>query len=104
MFEPSSVNCTPMTPTLSLALADTGPALPATIAPAEGAVRNTAGADVSLLEMLLPVPVEPPLLVEPLLPSVIVRYGRKPALPCSALANERYRSLAFVASELSRTP
>src|SRR3989442_15936413 len=39
---PSSLNCTPTTPTLSEALAETV-TVPATVAPAAGAVRETGG-------------------------------------------------------------
>src|SRR2546425_12964433 len=43
---PSSLNCTPTTPTLSVALAETV-TVPATVAPAAGAVSATVGAVVS---------------------------------------------------------
>ena len=43
---PSSLNCTPTTPTLSLALAETV-IVPETVAPADGAVRETDGGVVS---------------------------------------------------------
>src|SRR5439155_13997548 len=43
---PSSLNCTPTTPTLSEALAETV-TVPATVAPAAGAVMETAGGVVS---------------------------------------------------------
>ena len=39
---PSSLNCTPTTPTLSVAVAETV-TVPATVAPAAGAVIETAG-------------------------------------------------------------
>ena len=42
-FTPSSLNCTPTTPTLSEASADTG-MVPATVAPLAGAVIETVGA------------------------------------------------------------
>ena len=45
-FAPSSLNCTPDTPTLSAALADTVNE-PDTVAPLAGAVRETVGAVVS---------------------------------------------------------
>src|SRR5207249_1444311 len=45
-FAPSSLNCTPITPTLSLALAVTG-TLPETVAPAAGEVIDTDGGVVS---------------------------------------------------------
>src|ERR1700704_4041968 len=40
---PSNLNCTPTTPTLSVALADTVTAVPHTIAPLAGAVIETVG-------------------------------------------------------------
>src|SRR5437870_2928816 len=43
---PSSLNCTPTTPTLSVALAETV-TVPATVAPAAGAVIDTVGGVVS---------------------------------------------------------
>src|SRR2546422_7272739 len=43
---PSSLNCTPTTPTLSVALAETV-IVPATVAPAAGAVSETVGGVVS---------------------------------------------------------
>src|SRR3989475_7025235 len=43
---PSSLNCTPATPTLSVALAETV-TVPATVAPAAGAVIDTVGGMVS---------------------------------------------------------
>src|SRR5881296_1492230 len=43
---PSSLNCTPTTPTLSVALAETV-TVPATVAPAAGAVIDTVGSVVS---------------------------------------------------------
>src|SRR5207245_3261116 len=43
---PSSLNCTPTTPTLSVALADTV-TVPAMVAPADGAVIETVGGVVS---------------------------------------------------------
>ena len=43
---PSSLSCTPSTPTLSAAFAETG-VLPETTCPATGAVRETEGAVVS---------------------------------------------------------
>ena len=46
-FAPSTLNCTPTTPTLSLALAATVIVLD-TVAPPAGAVTETAGATVSL--------------------------------------------------------
>src|SRR2546427_1509436 len=45
-FAPSSLNCTPTTPTLSVALAETV-IVPATVAPAAGAVSETVGGVVS---------------------------------------------------------
>ena len=45
-FAPSSLNCTPATPTLSLALAVTE-MLPVTVAPGAGAVTDTVGAVLS---------------------------------------------------------
>src|SRR2546427_6159894 len=45
-FAPSSLNCTPTTPTLSVALAETV-IVPATVAPAAGAVSETIGGVVS---------------------------------------------------------
>ena len=46
MFMPSTLNCTPTTPTLSDALAETV-MLPVTVAPAAGAVIATVGGVVS---------------------------------------------------------
>src|SRR5213083_3738714 len=43
---PSSLNCTPTTPTLSVALAETV-TVPATVTPAAGAVMDTVGGVVS---------------------------------------------------------
>src|SRR5206468_1123308 len=43
---PSSLNCTPATPTLSVALAETV-TVPVTVAPLDGAVRETVGGVVS---------------------------------------------------------
>jgi len=40
---PSILNCTPMTPTLSDALAETVREVPETVAPLDGAVRETVG-------------------------------------------------------------
>src|SRR5436190_1920837 len=48
-FAPSTLNCTPATPTLSEALAVTVTAVPATVAPPAGAVTVTVGAVVSPL-------------------------------------------------------
>ena len=45
-FAPSSLNCTPATPTLSLALAVTE-MLPVTVVPGAGAVTDTVGAVLS---------------------------------------------------------
>src|SRR5213594_2144150 len=45
-FAPSSLNCTPTTPTLSVALAETV-TVPATVEPAAGAVMDTVGGVVS---------------------------------------------------------
>src|SRR5207237_122816 len=45
-FAPSSLNCTPTTPTLSVALAETV-TMPETVAPAAGAVIDTVGGVVS---------------------------------------------------------
>src|SRR3989442_1703901 len=45
-FAPSSLNCTPTTPTLSVALTETV-IVPATVAPAAGAVSETVGGVVS---------------------------------------------------------
>jgi hypothetical protein len=47
-FAPSSLNCTPTTPTLSAALAETV-VVPATVAPAAGAVIETVGGVLSLV-------------------------------------------------------
>ena len=44
---PSILNCTPVTPTLSEALAEIVTELPETVAPFEGAVREMVGATVS---------------------------------------------------------
>jgi hypothetical protein len=44
---PSTLNCTPTTPTLSLAAAETATAGPDTVAPSTGAVNATAGAVLS---------------------------------------------------------
>src|SRR5262249_57145350 len=52
---PSSRNCTPVTPTLSEALAATV-TVPDTVAPFDGAVRLTAGGVVSRRGPLQPVP------------------------------------------------
>src|SRR5512146_1028177 len=57
-LEPSSRNCTPETPTLSLAVADTVTEEPETVALALGAVIDTVGAVVSPL--VPPPPVPPP--------------------------------------------
>src|SRR6185436_7225910 len=46
---PSSLNCTPATPTLSVAVAEIVTAVPDTVAPAAGAVIATVGAVVSAL-------------------------------------------------------
>src|SRR2546422_9537944 len=46
---PSSLNCTPTTPTLSEAVADTVTALPETVAPLTGAVIETVGGVVSVV-------------------------------------------------------
>src|SRR5262249_53360967 len=46
---PSSRNCTPAMPTLSLAFADTVTAVPLTVEPSAGAVIATVGAVTSLL-------------------------------------------------------
>src|SRR5207247_7565452 len=45
-FAPSSLNCTPTTPTLSVALAETV-IVPATVEPVAGAVSETVGGVVS---------------------------------------------------------
>src|SRR5689334_4868394 len=42
-FAPSSRNCTPITPTLSAAFAETLTAAPVTIAPSDGAVKAMVG-------------------------------------------------------------
>ena len=47
---PSSRNCTLVTPTLSLAVADTVTAVPLTVAPFAGAVTDTVGGVVSVPE------------------------------------------------------
>ena len=47
MFTPSSWNCTPATPTLSDAVAETVTALPETVVPLDGAVMLTDGCAVS---------------------------------------------------------
>ena len=44
---PSSLNCTPATPTLSEAVAETVTAVPETVAPLAGVVRETVGGVVS---------------------------------------------------------
>src|SRR5438034_7876440 len=44
---PSTLNCTPTTPTLSLAVAETVTAVPDTVAPLAGAVIETVGGAVS---------------------------------------------------------
>src|SRR5438445_4522135 len=49
---PSSLNCTPATPTLSEALADTV-TVPVTVAPLAGAVKETAGGVVSFATVTL---------------------------------------------------
>src|SRR3989442_14686171 len=54
-FAPSSLNCTPTTPTLSVAVAVTVTA-PDTVAPRVGAVRATVGGVVSLLTAAAPAP------------------------------------------------
>src|SRR5262249_8090146 len=46
-FTPSSLNCTPATPPLSEAVADTATPIPLTLAPPAGAVREIVGATVS---------------------------------------------------------
>ncbi|OGZ56481.1 MAG: hypothetical protein A3H64_01020 [Candidatus Ryanbacteria bacterium RIFCSPLOWO2_02_FULL_45_11c] len=46
-FAPSSLNCTPATPTLSLALAEIITEVPDTVEPDVGAVMDTIGAVVS---------------------------------------------------------
>src|SRR2546422_317865 len=46
MFVPSSLNCTPTTPTLSVALAETV-IVPATVEPAAGALIETVGGALS---------------------------------------------------------
>src|SRR5881409_4292713 len=51
-FAPSSLNCTPTTPTLSVALAETV-VVPATVEPAAGAVIDTVGGVVSLKTVTL---------------------------------------------------
>src|SRR5439155_9674857 len=48
-FAPSTLNCTPTTPTLSDAVAETATAVPDTVAPAAGAVIETVGGVVSAL-------------------------------------------------------
>src|SRR3954449_5482000 len=48
-FVPSSTNCTPATPTLSVAFADTTTAAPDTVVPDCGAVIATAGTAASVL-------------------------------------------------------
>ena len=45
---PSSLNCTPETPTLSDALAETATEVPETVVPFAGAVMETVGAWVSV--------------------------------------------------------
>ena len=50
---PSSWNCTPATPTLSLAVAEIVTAVPETVALLEGAVIATAGAVTSALLMVM---------------------------------------------------
>jgi hypothetical protein len=47
MFDPLTLNCTPATPTLSEAVDERVTDDPETVAPFEGAVRETAGAVVS---------------------------------------------------------
>src|SRR5881409_2123896 len=51
-FTPSSLNCTPATPTLSVAFTDTV-IVPETVAPADGAVTETDGGVVSLKTVTL---------------------------------------------------
>src|SRR5437667_990090 len=51
-FTPSSLNCTPTTPTLSVASADTV-IVPDTVAPVDGAVMETVGGVVSLKTVTL---------------------------------------------------
>src|SRR3989475_11262940 len=51
-FAPSSLSCTPTTPTLSVALAETV-TVPATVTPAAGAVIDTVGGVVSLKTVTL---------------------------------------------------
>jgi hypothetical protein len=52
-FAPSTLNCTPTTPRLSDALADTVTVVPLIVAPIAGALTETEGGVVSLL-LLLP--------------------------------------------------
>jgi hypothetical protein len=47
MFTPSSLNCTPATPTLSDAAADTATVLPETVEPPAGVLSVTVGPVVS---------------------------------------------------------
>src|SRR3954465_11005187 len=46
-FAPSSLNCTPVTATLSLAVAETATVLPVTVVPFAGAVIDTVGGATS---------------------------------------------------------
>ena len=50
VLEPSNLNWTPATPTLSVALAETVTEDPETVAPLDGAVRETDGGVVSVEE------------------------------------------------------
>ena len=52
MFAPSSLNCTPATPTLSETVAETVTAAPETVAPVAGAVTETVGGVVSAMVTL----------------------------------------------------
>jgi len=60
-FEPSTLNCTPTTPTLSEAVAARVTAVPETVVLLDGAVSDTLGGDVStavtfVLQEVLPPP------------------------------------------------
>src|SRR2546426_557345 len=86
-FVPSSLNCTPATALLSLAVAVTV-IVPETVAPEAGLVIATVGGLVS------PGGTE----------YVTRRKGRSVAVGCSVLAKKRYRSRSLDASDLSRSP
>ena len=72
-FTPSSLNCTPTTPTLSDAVAETITLVSETVAPLAGAVRETMGAIVSAVEVKVAVTV-----VFPVTATVQVRLVAQP--------------------------